>query len=138
MKWKALVSASALVFVVGCGEDHSGGGGGKRDTTGGDGDVRADTAPGDVREPDAGDTASGDTSSGDTSSGDMAGDVGDTGDGGTTDDAGMQLQGRLVPLGQYSIGGSYSLTGRIVPGIEGGKQITGGALVVQPVELQPK
>ena len=147
MKWKTLLPAFALVLAVGCGKDTGGtGGGGKdKDTTGGGGDAQADVEPGDAMQADAGmdvdegeDTSvadAGDTTGDDDTSTPDAGDTG--GDGGMTD-AGMKLEGQLVPLGQYSIGGNYALTGRLVPGIEGGMQITGGTLMVEPVKLTPK
>lgn len=148
MKWTTLLPAFALVLAVGCGKDTGGtGGGGKdKDTTGGGGDAQADVEPGDTMQADAGmmDTdEGGDTSvadAGDTTGGDdtSTADAGDTGGDGGTTDAGMTLEGQLVPLGQYSIGGNYALTGHLVPGIESGMQITGGTLEVQPVNLSPK
>ena len=145
MKWKTLLPTFALVFALGCGKDTGGtGGGGTKDTTTGGGDAQVDAEPGDAVEPDAGmDTGDDDAvvaDAGDTTGGDdtTTGDAGDTGGDGGMTDAGMKLEGQLVPLGQYSIGGTYSLTGHLVPGIEGGKQITGGTLVVEPVKLEPK
>lgn len=114
MKPKVLLAVVAIAALTACSEGLLPGE-----------EPAADTGPGvDTMTP-------GDTGTADTRPGEKDG-------GGVGNDAGLQMEGHLTPLGHYSISDSYQMTGRLVPGPESGRELTGGQLTVEPVTLEKK